>query len=275
MMPSGPSSATKISQSFDRLSRYLGASVTLHADSTAEIVVPDADHVLDAAGRPSELAIMCAIDIATGVASSMASGRPTATLTSDMSIDLLAAPARGELRTIGRVIKAGKRIVLNEAVVTDSTGQAVAFATAGCAPMGEIPTGEHIGGIQLGQTHVLSTDRPATLPIDAEYDTAPIDSADDTSPVASIELSPRTANPFGFLHGAVGAHLLLTGARRGGLRTVRSITVRYLRPTTEGPADVLVDETFSSPEATTLKLSLRDRGTGTLACVAHAVGTAG
>lgn len=266
----GGSSPTETAQSFDSLSRYLGAQVTLCADSSTDIVIPAVEHVVDAGGRHGELAIMCAIDIATGMASSLATNSPGATLTSDMSIDLLAQPAPGELRTVGRVIKMGKRIIMNEAVVTDSTGRTVAFATAGCAPVGEIASEFTSNRFEPGQTIDLSAPELAGVPIEQRYDTTPTDGS---GAVASIGLSKMTANPFGFLHGAVGAYLLLSGARRAGMQQISSITIRYLRPTSQGPADVLVDEIFRSARGTGLRLSLRDRASGKVACVAHVVGT--
>ena len=271
----GPPSAADPAQSFDGLSRYLGARVTLREDRSTEIVIPAADYALDPEGRHGDLAITCAIDIATGMASSMAGDSPGATLTSDMSIDLVAEPSPGELRTVGRVIKMGRRVIMNEAVVTDSTGSVVAFATAGCAPMAEISWDLHSDGFRPGTTVDLSSSEHTHRPIATLYDMTPtVDvPADAPAPVASIELNRLTANPFGFLHGAVGASLLLAGARRSGLQQVSSITVRYLRPTTHGPADVIVDNTFGGGRG--LKLSLRDRATGKVACAAHVRGAPG
>lgn len=268
----GSPSPSLVSRSFDSLSGYLGSRVTLRADRSTEVVIPGEDRILDAGGHPSELAILCAIDIATGMGSGAAMETPMVTLTADMSINLLASPAPGDLRTVGRVIKPGKRIVMTEAVVTDSVGTTIAVATVGCAPISEIPP-SLAGRIQPGETHVLERPEWATAPIEQQYDTTP-SSVDGgaPAPVASIELTPMTANPFGFLHGAVGAYLLLAGARRAGLSQVDSITVRYLRPTTEGPADVIVNDVFRSDRAAALSLSLRDRGTGKIACAAHVVG---
>lgn len=260
------------SQSFDSLSTYLGSRVTLQPDGSTEVVIPGADRLLDASGHLSELAVFCAIDIATGMGSVAATDPLMVTLTSDMAVNLLAPPAPGDLRAVSRVVKPGKRIMMSEAVVTDSTGATVAVATVGCAPVKEIPP-RFVGQIQPGETRVLELPEWASVPIEQQYDTTPIEVAGGVpAPVASIQLTPMTANPFGFLHGAVGAHVLLSGARRAGLRQVDSITVRYLRPTTEGPADAIVNEVFRSDPATALSLSLRDRGTGKIACAAHVVG---
>ncbi|WP_146135344.1 PaaI family thioesterase [Antricoccus suffuscus] len=270
-MPGSPAPAMT-SQSFDSLSAYLGSRVTLQHDGSTEVVIPGADRLSDADGHLSELAILCAIDIATGMGSVAATDPPMVTLTADMAVNLLARPAPGDLRTVGRVVKPGKRIIMTEAVVTDSTGSPVAFATVSCAPVKEIPRG-FAGRIQPGDTRVLDLPEWASVPIEQQYDTTPVEVAGSGPvPVASIELTPRTANPFGFLHGAVGAHLLLSGARRAGLAQVDSITVRYLRPTVEGPADVIVDDVFRSHPSTALSMSLRDRGTGKIACAAHVVG---
>lgn len=270
----GPHTPAEVAQSFDSLSRYLHARVTLREDFSTDILIPGTAHAQDTDGRPSDLAIMCAIDIATGMSSSMAPGSPGPTLTSDMSIDLLARPVAGDLRTVGRVIKMGRRIIMNEAVVTDSSGSTVAVATAGCAPVGGAPSELRIGGFRPGQTLDLSAPELAEQPLERVYDTTPdAVGADRPAPVASIALTRMTANPFGFLHGAVGAYLFLSGARRVGLQRIHSITVRYLRPTTDGPADVLVDETYRSAQSTGLRLTLRDRATAKVACAAHVVGT--
>lgn len=268
----GPQAPAKAPPSFDSLSAYLGSRVTLLPDGSTEVVIPGADRLLDAGGHLSELAVLCAIDIATGMGSVAAADPPMVTLTSDMAVNLLAPPAPGELRTVGRVVKPGKRIIMTEAVVTDSTGATVAVATVGCAPMKEISP-RFVGGIRPGETRVLELPEWASVPIEQQYDTTPFETVGGVpAPVASIQLTPRTANPFGFLHGAVGAHVLLSGARRAGLTQVDSITVRYLRPTTEGPADAIVNEVFRSDPSTAVSLSLRDRGTGKIACAAHVVG---
>lgn len=270
-VPGSPSPAT-LSPSFDSLSGFLGSRVTLLSDRSTEVVIPAADRLLDAGGHPSELAILCAIDIATGMGSGAATDPPMVTLTSDMAVNLLAPPAPGDLRAVGRVIKPGKRIIMNEAVVTDSAGSVVAIATVGCAPVKEIAP-RLAGRIRPGETRVLEVPEWADMPIDQQYDTTPLEPADGMpAPVASIDLTPKTANPFGYLHGAVGAHLLLSGARRAGLTQVDSITIRYLRPTTEGPADAIVNDIYRSSQSTALSLSLRDRGTGRIACAAQVVG---
>ena len=272
-VPPDPS-AVEIAQSFDCLSRYLGARITLRADRSTDIVIPAAEHALDSDGRHGELALMCGIDIATGMASSMASESTGATLTTDMSIDLLDRPAPGELRTVGRVLKVGKRVIVNEAVVTDRTGRTVAFATVGCSPVGDIRSDLQTGGFLPDRTIDLASPELAGQPIGQAYNTSPPDGGfgDAPAPLASIALNSMTANPFGFLHGAVGAYLFLSGARRAGVKQPGSLTVRYLRPTTHGPADVLVDDVFGNGGMTGVKLSLRDRATTKVACVAHVAG---
>ncbi|MFV0534778.1 MAG: PaaI family thioesterase, partial [Cumulibacter sp.] len=262
-------SATATARSFDKLSQFLGARVTLQPDYSTEIIIPATDHLLDETGRHGDLALMCAIDVATGMASSMSKETTTATLTSDLSVDMIAPPAPGPLRTTGRVVNVGKRIIMNQAIVTDSTSATVAFATAGYAPIGEA---KFNGATHrpLGETQDLAAPEYAQTPIAEYYSTAP--SLEVPDAISSIDLNEMTANPFGFLHGAVGAHLFLSGARRHGIVRPNTFTVRYLRPVAQGPADVLVEDLFENGDVVGMRLSLIDRGTGKIASIAHVAG---
>ena len=95
--------------------------------------MPVSANTMNAEGRPHGGVVAALIDHTAGtVAGVLAESR---SLTSDVNIRFLTA-AKGEvLRASGRVVRAGRRLVVVEIEVTDELGTNVALATAGMIPL--------------------------------------------------------------------------------------------------------------------------------------------
>ncbi|MBV9555744.1 MAG: PaaI family thioesterase [Pseudolabrys sp.] len=111
----------------------LGASVASVKPGEVEIVLPFSDKVLQQHGFVHAGAVATIADSACGYAALSVMPREAAVLTTEFKINLL-APAKGErLRAIGRVVRAGKKLIVTLGeVFAEEAGQSkqVALITA-------------------------------------------------------------------------------------------------------------------------------------------------
>lgn len=115
------------------LMRTLGAEVLAVRSGEVEIVLPFADHILQQHGFVHAAAVAAIADNACGYAALTTMPPDTAVLTVEFKTNLL-SPAKGErMRAIGRVVRAGKTLVITAADVfaeTAGTSKQVALMTA-------------------------------------------------------------------------------------------------------------------------------------------------
>lgn len=115
------------------LMRTLGAEVLAVRPGEVEIVLPFADHILQQHGFVHAAAVAAIADNACGYAALTTMPRDTAVLTVEFKTNLL-SPAKGErMRAVGRVVRAGRNLVITAADVFAETGGAskqVALMTA-------------------------------------------------------------------------------------------------------------------------------------------------
>ena len=111
----------------------LGAEIAAVRAGEVEIVLPFADHILQQHAFIHAGAVAAIGDTACGFAALTTMPREAAVLTTEFKINLL-APAKGEgLRAIGRVVRAGKKLVITLGEVFAEEGSArkqVALITA-------------------------------------------------------------------------------------------------------------------------------------------------
>ena len=116
-----------------RMMRTLGAEVLAVRPGEVEIVLPFADHVLQQHGFVHGGAVACIADSACGYAALTAMPSDAAVLTVEFKVNLM-SPAKGDrLRAVGRVVRAGRNLVITAAdVFAESGGQSkqVALMTA-------------------------------------------------------------------------------------------------------------------------------------------------
>lgn len=125
----------RVRDSFGRQSimTTIGASVHAVRRGEVEIVLPFADHILQQHGFIHAGAVATIADSACGYAALSVMPADAAVLTTEFKINLL-SPAKGErLRAIGRVVRAGKKLVITMGEVFAEEGggsKQVALITA-------------------------------------------------------------------------------------------------------------------------------------------------
>lgn len=125
----------RVRDSFGRQSimTTIGASVQSVRRGEVEIVLPFADHILQQHGFIHAGAVATIADSACGYAALSVMPSDAAVLTTEFKINLL-SPAKGErLRAVGRVVRAGKKLVITMGEVFADEGGAskqVALITA-------------------------------------------------------------------------------------------------------------------------------------------------
>jgi uncharacterized protein (TIGR00369 family) len=125
----------RVRESFSRQSimTTIGASVHSVRRGEVEIVLPFADHILQQHGFIHAGAVATIADSACGYAALSVMPADAAVLTTEFKINLL-SPAKGErLRAVGRVVRAGKKLVITMGEVFADEGgvsKQVALITA-------------------------------------------------------------------------------------------------------------------------------------------------
>jgi uncharacterized protein (TIGR00369 family) len=125
----------RVRESFGRqnIMTTIGASVHSARRGEVEIVLPFADHILQQHGFIHAGAVATIADSACGYAALSVMPAAAAVLTTEFKINLL-SPAKGErLRAVGRVVRAGKKLVITMGeVFADEAGASkqVALITA-------------------------------------------------------------------------------------------------------------------------------------------------
>ena len=118
----------RVRESFSRQSimTTIGASVHSVRRGEVEIVLPFADHILQQHGFIHAGAVATIADSACGYAALSVMPADAAVLTTEFKINLL-SPAKGErLRAIGRVVRAGKKLVITMGEVFADGSQVIA-----------------------------------------------------------------------------------------------------------------------------------------------------
>lgn len=95
--------------------------------------MPVSKNSMNAEGRPHGGVIAALIDHAAGTVAGLVG--KTRSLTADLSIRYLTAVKGEIIRAEGRVVRAGRRLLVVEVELTDELGTKVALATAGMIPI--------------------------------------------------------------------------------------------------------------------------------------------
>jgi uncharacterized protein (TIGR00369 family) len=122
----------RVQTSFDRqgLMRHLGARLLRVEPGLCELVLPYSDKVTQQQGGFHGGAIGALADIAAGYAALTQAPEGMEVTSVEYKINFLAAFQGGELRALGRVVKAGRRIIVATADVVhvDAQGKQTACA---------------------------------------------------------------------------------------------------------------------------------------------------
>jgi len=119
MIPSDTAVWQRVQASFDRqgMMRHLGARLLQAAPGLCEVALPYSDRVTQQQGSFHGGAMGALADIAGGYAALTVVPDDMEVSTVEYKVNFLAAFQGGELRAIGRVVKAGRRIVVTSAEV--------------------------------------------------------------------------------------------------------------------------------------------------------------
>jgi uncharacterized protein (TIGR00369 family) len=122
----------RIQTSFDRqgLMRHMGARLLRVEPGLCELALPYSDKVTQQQGGFHGGAMGALADIAAGYAGLTQAPEGMEVTTVEYKINFLAAFSSGELRATGRVVKAGKRIIVTTAEVlhVDAAGKSTVCA---------------------------------------------------------------------------------------------------------------------------------------------------
>ena len=132
-MPDDIEASVRGSFAQQTLMRTLGAEVLAVRPGEVEIVLPFSDHILQQHGFVHAGAVSAIADNACGYAALTTMPGDAAVLTVEFKVNLL-SPAKGErMRAVGRVVRAGRNLVITAADVfaeSAGTSKQVALMTA-------------------------------------------------------------------------------------------------------------------------------------------------
>ena len=197
-------------------------------------------------------AVLMGIDMGAGITAGPAV-LPGWTVTADIAARLVSG---------ARASKPGRTMSVVECRVVDAGAddELVALATANHGVL-EPTFDDDLRGMTVGGRRVFT---PPTDPDDSLESYFGVDvSADDLR----IELSERTRNPWGILHGGLTGLLIEQAAFRAGIAAPTDFVTRYLRAVKEGPGEIRVVETIDRGETRLVRVELVDAGTGRVAVV--------
>ena len=197
------------------------------------------------------------------------------TLTTDMTVRSLAAPAPQTLTARFVPLRRGRRTAAGRVDVLDGSGRIVGHGAIGFARVthqdGDPPLpaftlqqiAEHFGSVP-----------PITEPL---RDAAGIEVVDAAAGEVEVALEPKLLNPAGTLQGAMTA-LVGEVAAEEALSTrsdtpvvITDLDIRYRARTTAGPVRTRSDILGPGPDAVVI-VELVDASTGTVAAIVHARG---
>ena len=133
----------RVRESFSRQSIMTTIGATVHSvrHGEVEIVLPFADHIQQQHGFIHAGAVATIADSACGYAALSVMPADAAVLTAEFKINLL-SPAKGErLRAVGRVVRAGKKLVITMGEVFADEGGAAKQVALITATMMVVDTG--------------------------------------------------------------------------------------------------------------------------------------
>ena len=211
-------------------------------------------------------AVLMGIDMGAGITAGQAV-LPGWTVTADIETRLVGRCTVGPLRVDARAIKPGRTMSVVECRVVDAGAddELVALATANHGVL-EPTFDDDLRGMTVGGRRVFT---PPTDPGDSLESYFGVNvSADDLR----IDLSERTRNPWGILHGGLTGLLIEQAAFRAGIAAPTDFVTRYLRAVKEGPGEIRVVETIDRGETRLVRVELVDAGTGRVAVVSTVSG---
>ena len=240
--------------------RY-GVTITKTEAGTATRVPLRAD-LADDDGSLRLAAVLMGIDMGAGLAAGGAV-LPKWTVTADIETRIVGACTVGPLRIDSTPIKPGRTMsVVESRIVDEGAGDAlVALSTANHGVL-EPTFDDSLQHMDTGGVRVFTPPDDPGPSLEAYFGVRA------TGDQVEVEITERTRNPWGILHGGLTGLMMEQAARRAGVAAPTDLMMRYLRAVQTGPAIVRLIETVDRGETRLVRLHLVDAGTDRVAAMA-------
>ncbi|MEM9203783.1 MAG: hypothetical protein AAGC53_19245 [Actinomycetota bacterium] len=207
-------------------------------------------------------AVLMGIDMGAGLAAGGAV-LPKWTVTADIETRVLGRCMVGPLRVDSTAIKPGRTMsVVSARIVDEGNDDAlVALATANHGVL-EPTFDDALRHLDVGDVRVFAEPEQPTDSLEDYFGLDVVDGG------LRLDITERTRNPWGILHGGLIGLLVEQEARRAGIAEPADLVVRYLRAVEHGPAIVRVVESADRDDTRLVRLEVLDAGRDRVAVVA-------
>jgi uncharacterized protein (TIGR00369 family) len=241
------------------VARYFKTTMLVGSDGRCRATLPVRPDLVDSQGGLRLGAVTYAVDVATGICSGIAVvDRDLWIVTTDIQVELVRPLVGGPLQVDATTVRAGATTVVCEFTLTDlADGTVVGGGTTTNRPF----TFEgRFDALRFPRdTPILHDDgSPVTdEPMATQLEIRP--TGEDGS--VEVDVTDRTRNPWGILHGGItGALADLAATAVGNGRTPMAATLRYLSPGRVGPVRATPRVVATGPDATLVAVEVRDTG---------------
>jgi uncharacterized protein (TIGR00369 family) len=241
------------------IARYFKTTMFVATDGRCRATLPVRPDLADAAGALRLGAIAYAVDVATGICSGVAVvDRGLWIVTTDIQLEMVRPVTQGPLHVDAAVVRAGATTVVCEFELTDaSDGVVVGGGTTTNRPFPF--EGDGIG-LRFPRDTLMAHDDGSPVTDDPIGEQLGIRPAGEDGSV-EIDITERTRNPWGILHGGITGLLVdLAATAVGNGRTPVGATVRYLSPGRVGPVRATPLVTAEGADSTLVSITVTDRG---------------
>ena len=252
---------------FEYIPGRYGITIT-RAESGTSARVPLRPDLAAEDGSLRLAAVLMGIDMGAGLAAGGAV-LPKWSVTADIETRIVAACTVGPLRIDSTPIKSGRTMsVVQSRLVDEGNDDAlVALSTANHGVL-EPTFDDSLQHLDVGDVRVFAEPPVHDDSLERYFGLRRTDDG------VAIDITERTRNPWGILHGGLTGMMIETTARRVGIDEPTDLVVRYLRAVREGPAATRVVEMVDRPAGRLVKIEMVDTGTGEVAATALVGGPA-
>jgi uncharacterized protein (TIGR00369 family) len=241
------------------VARYFKTTMWVGSDDRCRATLPVRPDLLDADGGLRLGAVTYAVDVATGICSGIAViERGLWIVTTDIQVEMVGSVVEGPLAVDAATVRAGATTVVCEFTLTDlADGRVVGGGTTTNRPF---PFEGRFDALRFPRDTPIRHDDGSAVsdePMATQLDIRP--AGEDGS--VEVDVTDRTRNPWGILHGGItGALVDLAATAVGNGRTPTTATLRYLSPGRVGPVRATPRVLSEGADATLVAIDVRDTG---------------
>jgi uncharacterized protein (TIGR00369 family) len=241
------------------IARYFKTMMFVASDGRCRATLPVRPDLADATGALRLGAVAYAVDVATGICSGVAVvDRGLWIVTTDIQLETVRPITEGPLLVDASTVRAGATTVVCEFELTDASDGAV--VGGGTTTNRPFPFEDDGIALRFPRDTPLPHDDGSPVTDDPIGEQLGIRPAGEDGSV-EIDITERTRNPWGILHGGVTGTLVdLAAVAVGNGRTPVGATVRYLSPGRVGPVRATPRVTAEGSDSTLVSVTVTDRG---------------